>query len=298
MFVDVIVNQLVEVIEDPFMHMDLGRVGPIRWTDLDKESFYRGVFIAIGPLLVPNINVLDKFEEDKVLRFWWTEEDGKNSFLLVTGITNFGEMGAVFGGAMEERVKAALRPVLDYHGFYRSDAISEDEIYHRAFFIYTESMDEVSPEDPFMHMDMSGPGPGKGQGGLNAEVTQVGGDVNAWVYGGTWEVKRTMTDDVELWHIDGLEEDQDEDDPDLSVTLYRHSYTPGDEMDNIFHRTNGWTQPNKLAGYMGVEPEELEGMDYAVQWMEVGTYWGWGELDHHPVMFTKQELNERLGLEL
>jgi len=162
--IDRLVAQLVEV-EDPFMQMDLSGPGPGRdlTTDLDRASLSDEIVSVVSSLhTIWGVDLYDAWGDDKYVTFAWTEGGVYIYGLKIMRGTD-GSILAAISGMVPPDTRKVISFILtsDSWGFgYHATSEETGTVYLRrpAVLGTTESM--VEREDPFMHMDLSGPQPG------------------------------------------------------------------------------------------------------------------------------------------
>jgi len=156
-----VISQLVEV-EDPFMHMNMSGRRPGEWTDMDVESLVSDVIDA-AESEGRKIGVFGKFENRNrgiEIRAQRTVSGGvlySKSWIIKIEAWAPPYITASVPTFNPERY--AMVKVLSAHGFISA----QTGVMYRPYYLDTvESVDKlVEVEDPFMHMDLSGPGPGR-----------------------------------------------------------------------------------------------------------------------------------------
>ncbi len=120
------------------------------------------------------------------------------------------------------------------------------------------------------------------------ECEQIYGDKNPWLFGGAW-----LCDD-EVIYLEGLDvvsDSADEDDDSIALEVYRFSVTDDPSKES-------WVDIEHVAAFVGMDVEDFQEQPFANQWIDIGSYYGFNELDSYPDKFTKAELSEYLGVDL
>ena len=108
---------------------------------------------------------------------------------------------------------------------------------------------------------------------------QFTGDVNPFEYGGAW------FDGEEIVYTPGLEH---VDSNYVFVFRFDGDRDPANEK---------WIELNKVASLVGLSLDEFRKKSFQDQWIDVGYYYGFYELDSFPCKYNKQELLNYLEIE-